>query len=166
MNTIKPQSSAHSDADPLAAHDATPLTNHVHAPAPSSLRHQAMLTLGALGVVFGDIGTSPLYAMRETVLATGGTACRIPIAIMGALSLIFWTLMSVVTLKYVTFIMRADNNGEGGVLALATLAHRSPGLGAPDQDHDRRRRDPGAGAVLRRRHADARDHRAVARSRV
>ncbi len=128
MNTIKPQLSAHSDADPLAAHDATPLTNHVHAPAPSSLRHQAMLTLGALGVVFGDIGTSPLYAMRETALATGGTVPH-PYAIMGGLSLIFWTLMSVVTLKYVTLIMRADNNGEGGVLALATLAHRSPGLG-------------------------------------
>ena len=73
--------------------------------------------MGALGVVFGDIGTSPLYAMRETALATGGSVPH-PFAIMGGLSLIFWTLMSVVTLKYVTLIMRADNNGEGGVLAL------------------------------------------------
>ena len=129
MTTIEPKASKLSDADPLAAHDETPLSAHVHvADKTKSFKHQAALTLGALGVVFGDIGTSPLYAMRETVLATGqghpGTA-----AIMGGLSLIFWALMSVVTLKYVTLIMRADNNGEGGVLALATLAHRSPGLG-------------------------------------
>ena len=129
MTTIEPKVSKLSDADPLAAHDETPLSAHVHvADKTKSFKHQAALTLGALGVVFGDIGTSPLYAMRETVLATGqghpGTA-----AIMGGLSLIFWALMSVVTLKYVTLIMRADNNGEGGVLALATLAHRSPGLG-------------------------------------
>ena len=128
MNNIDPNTSAHSVADPLAAHDATPLTAHVHGPVPSSFRHNAGLTLGALGVVFGDIGTSPLYAMRETALSTGGSVPH-PFAIMGGLSLIFWTLMSVVTLKYVTLIMRADNNGEGGVLALATLAHRSPGLG-------------------------------------
>jgi KUP system potassium uptake protein len=120
--------SAHSDADPLAAHDSVSLSTHTHATGPLSLRHQAGLTLGALGVVFGDIGTSPLYAMRETALATGGSVPH-PYAILGGLSLIFWTLMSVVTLKYVTLIMRADNNGEGGVLALATLAHRSPGLG-------------------------------------
>jgi KUP system potassium uptake protein len=129
VTTIEPKASKLSDADPLAAHDETPLSAHVHvADKTKSFKHQAALTLGALGVVFGDIGTSPLYAMRETVLATGrghpGTA-----AIMGGLSLIFWALMSVVTLKYVTLIMRADNNGEGGVLALATLAHRSPGLG-------------------------------------
>jgi len=93
-----------------------------------SLRRNAVLTLGALGVVFGDIGTSPLYAMRESALAAGG-ALPGPDAVMGALSLIFWALGIVVTVKYVTFIMRADNDGEGGVLALAALAHRSPGLG-------------------------------------
>ena len=93
-----------------------------------SLRRNAWLTLGALGVVFGDIGTSPLYAMRETALAAGG-AHPGPDAVMGALSLIFWALIIVVTIKYVTFIMRADNDGEGGVLALAALAHRSAGLG-------------------------------------
>jgi KUP system potassium uptake protein len=128
VNNVDPKAPVLSDADPLATHDTVALSSHVHAPGPSSLRHQAMLTLGALGVVFGDIGTSPLYAMRETALSTGGTVPH-PYAIMGGLSLIFWTLMSVVTLKYVTLIMRADNNGEGGVLALATLAHRSPGLG-------------------------------------
>ena len=83
------------------------------------------LTLGALGVVFGDIGTSPLYAMRESALAAGGHQAS-TIAIYGALSLIFWALVVVVTIKYVAFIMRADNNGEGGVMALAALAHRSP----------------------------------------
>ena len=81
--------------------------------------------LGALGVVFGDIGTSPLYAMRESALAAGG---HLPgaAAVYGALSLIFWALVVVVTLKYVVLIMRADNNGEGGVMALAALAHRAP----------------------------------------
>ena len=83
------------------------------------------LTLGALGVVFGDIGTSPLYAMRESALAAGGHAAS-HAAVFGALSLIFWALVIVVTVKYVGFIMRADNNGEGGVMALAALAHRAP----------------------------------------
>jgi KUP system potassium uptake protein len=93
-----------------------------------SLRHRAMLTLGALGVVFGDIGTSPIYALRQTVEATGGNFPG-SMAIMGTLSLIFWALVIVVSLKYVGLIMRADNDGEGGTLALAALAHRSPGLG-------------------------------------
>ena len=85
----------------------------------------AALTLGALGVVFGDIGTSPIYAMRESVRALGG-AMPGHTAVLGALSLIIWSLILVVTVKYVSLIMRADNDGEGGVLALATLAHRSP----------------------------------------
>ena len=90
-----------------------------------SLRRSLGLTVGALGVVFGDIGTSPLYAMRETALAVGGHAAT-QAAVYGACSLIFWALVIVVTVKYVFFIMRADNNGEGGVMALAALAHRSP----------------------------------------
>ena len=99
-----------------------------HAVPTGSRGRNWMLMLGALGVVFGDIGTSPLYAMRETVLATGG---RLPQhdATIGALSLIIWALFIVVTLKYVVLIMRADNDGEGGTLALASLAHRSPGIG-------------------------------------
>ena len=90
-------------------------------------KRQAWLTLGALGVVYGDIGTSPLYAVRQSVLATGG---QMPMrgAVLGAISLIFWSLIVVVTIKYVMFVLRADNKGEGGVLALASLAHRSPGL--------------------------------------
>jgi KUP system potassium uptake protein len=93
-----------------------------------SFRREAGLTLGALGVVFGDIGTSPLYAVKQSVIAAGGATPHAA-AVMGALSLIFWSLLIVVTVKYVFIIMRADNNGEGGVMALAALAHRSSGLG-------------------------------------
>ena len=99
---------------------------HSHDAAPT-MRRQIGLTVGALGVVFGDIGTSPLYAMKQSALAAGGAVPGM-IAVMGVLSLIFWTLLIVVTVKYVIFIMRADNDGEGGVLALAALAHRVTGL--------------------------------------
>jgi KUP system potassium uptake protein len=85
------------------------------------------LTLGALGVVYGDIGTSPLYAVRLSVLATGGEM-PMPIAVMGAISLILWALIIIVTIKYCVFVLRADHRGEGGVLALAAFAHRSHGL--------------------------------------
>ncbi|HEV2650027.1 MAG TPA: potassium transporter Kup [Rhizomicrobium sp.] len=98
------------------------------APPKPSIKREAWLTLGALGVVFGDIGTSPLYAVKQSVIAAGG-ALPGQAAVLGAISLIFWSLMIVVTVKYVIFIMRADNNGEGGVMALAALAHRSTGLG-------------------------------------
>lgn len=83
----------------------------------------ALLTLGALGVVYGDIGTSPLYAMTECFDAKHGL---IPNAqnVMGILSLISWSLLLVVSLKYVWFMLRADNNGEGGILALMALAMR------------------------------------------
>jgi len=87
----------------------------------------ATLTLAALGVVFGDIGTSPLYAVRESALAAGHHVA-FQWAILGVVSLIVWSLFIVVTLKYVVLIMRADNDGEGGVLALASLAHRAQGL--------------------------------------
>jgi KUP system potassium uptake protein len=96
--------------------------------AQTGWRREAGLTLGALGVVFGDIGTSPLYAVKQSVIAAGGALPAAP-AVLGALSLIFWSLLIVVTVKYVFIIMRADNNGEGGVMALAALAHRSTGLG-------------------------------------
>jgi KUP system potassium uptake protein len=81
----------------------------------------AALTLVALGVVFGDIGTSPLYAVRETFAPGHGIALDEP-NILGGLSLIFWSLMVVVSLKYVVLIMRADNRGEGGIMALLALA--------------------------------------------
>jgi len=84
------------------------------------------LAVGAIGVVFGDIGTSPLYAMREALhhSRSGGTA---ELAVLGVVSLVFWALILVVTLKYVVFLMRADNKGEGGTLALTALAQRAVG---------------------------------------
>ena len=75
------------------------------------------MTLGALGVVFGDIGTSPIYALRES-LATAGSQVY---DIYGVVSLIFWSLMIVVSIKYLAFVLRADNNGEGGILSLFAL---------------------------------------------
>jgi KUP system potassium uptake protein len=83
------------------------------------------LTLGSIGVVYGDIGTSPLYALREAVIAASGPggAATTP-AVLGVLSLIVWALIIVVTLKYVVILLRADNNGEGGTLALMALAQR------------------------------------------
>ena len=84
----------------------------------------AALTLGALGVVYGDIGTSPLYTFQEVFRPTTGVALD-ALHITGAVSTIFWALMLVVTLKYVLLILRADNRGEGGVLALSALAAQS-----------------------------------------
>ncbi|MEJ2623792.1 MAG: KUP/HAK/KT family potassium transporter, partial [Pseudolabrys sp.] len=84
------------------------------------------LTLGSIGVVYGDIGTSPLYAMREAVwAATGKTAAPSEPVVLGILSLIIWALLFVVTAKYVLILLRADNNGEGGTLALMALASRA-----------------------------------------
>jgi KUP system potassium uptake protein len=80
--------------------------------------------LAALGVVYGDIGTSPLYTLREAFGHAGGLRLSQP-AVLGVLSLVFWSLILIVTLKYVTLILRADNRGEGGVLALGTLAARA-----------------------------------------
>ena len=93
---------------------------------PGTRRTFLGLALGSVGVVFGDIGTSPLYAMREALLHDrhgGGTQ----LAVYGVVSLVLWTLTMVVTLKYLFVLMRADNHGEGGVLALTTLAQRALG---------------------------------------
>ncbi|HEV8691134.1 MAG TPA: KUP/HAK/KT family potassium transporter, partial [Ideonella sp.] len=79
------------------------------------------LTLGAIGVVYGDIGTSPLYTVKEIFLPATGVALN-EANLIGAVSVIFWALMFVVTLKYVLLILRADNRGEGGALALTALA--------------------------------------------
>jgi KUP system potassium uptake protein len=81
------------------------------------------VTLGAIGVVFGDIGTSPLYALEQSLNATGLDR-HSPAAVLGVLSLMFWSLVVVVTLKYVVLIMRADNKGEGGILSLFALVQR------------------------------------------
>ncbi|PWT91357.1 MAG: potassium transporter Kup [Proteobacteria bacterium] len=87
------------------------------------------LVIGSVGVVYGDIGTSPLYAMREAVTAATSGGMSVGDAVMGVLSLILWALIVVVTLKYVLILLRADNNGEGGTLALMALAQRALGRG-------------------------------------
>ena len=88
--------------------------------APAVRGSVAALTLGALGVVFGDIGTSPLYAMKETFSEEHGLTPD-PASVYGVLSLIFWAITIIVSVKYVVFVMRADNEGEGGIMALISL---------------------------------------------
>ena len=88
------------------------------------------LSLAGLGVVFGDIGTSPLYTLKTVLDVTGGAHSE-PAAILGALSLILWTLIIVTSLKYVTLALRMDNGGEGGILALMALLRRKHGLRQP-----------------------------------
>src|SRR5216684_2158058 len=93
-----------------------------HGDAHSTARFTALL-IGSIGVVYGDIGTSPLYAFREAVVAASGSAGAVtPQAVLGVLSLILWALIIVVTLKYVLILLRADNHGEGGTLALSALS--------------------------------------------
>ncbi len=90
------------------------------------------LALGSLGVVFGDIGTSPLYAFREAIAATTGEgAFPGRVVVLGVLSLILWTLTLIVSIKYVLVLLRADNHGEGGTLSLMALAQR--GLSKPSR---------------------------------
>lgn len=86
----------------------------------------AALTLGALGVVYGDIGTSPLYTMKEIFSPATGVPLD-AVHLIGAVSVIFWGLMMIVTLKYILLILRADNNGEGGIMALTALAAKAAG---------------------------------------
>ncbi|HEY7904594.1 MAG TPA: potassium transporter Kup [Casimicrobiaceae bacterium] len=92
-------------------------------PAPHEQRRMAPLVLGAIGVVFGDIGTSPLYTLRTAFTGHHGLGLTTG-NVFGILSVIFWALMIIVTLKYITIIMRADNRGEGGILALTALVSR------------------------------------------
>ena len=126
-------SAASSSASPPLSppsHPATPgdATAHDHGHGGDSHGGSGFraLVIGAIGVVFGDIGTSPLYAMREALhhSRSGGTA---ELAVLGVVSLVFWALILVVTLKYVVFLMRADNKGEGGTLALMALAQHAIG---------------------------------------
>jgi KUP system potassium uptake protein len=109
-------------AQPAATEAARP------APAKASLWK---LTLGSIGVVYGDIGTSPLYAFREAAKAAAGTGSVDRDIVLGVLSLIIWSLILVVTLKYVIILLRADNNGEGGTLSLTALAFRALGHRTP-----------------------------------
>jgi KUP system potassium uptake protein len=105
---------------------AVPSPDQVHGDAPQSSFW--LLTLGSIGVVYGDIGTSPLYAMREAVTAAMHRDGEIsePM-VLGVLSLILWALILVVTLKYVVILLNADNRGEGGTLSLMALAQSAMG---------------------------------------
>jgi KUP system potassium uptake protein len=106
---------------------------HDHSPASGGADNghgaKSALNLGALGGVFGDIGTSPLYTMHETFLPDHGLHPR-PSTVLGILSLVTWSLIMVVAVKYVSLVMRADNKGEGGIMALMTLAQRAAGKSA------------------------------------
>lgn len=95
-------------------------TSHYFVESPST----RALVLGAVGVVFGDIGTSPLYSLKECFSQEHGIPFS-PEAVLGIISMLFWAMIIVVSLKYVMFVMRADNDGEGGVLALMALALRT-----------------------------------------
>src|SRR5215210_6271571 len=108
---------------PTGGAEAEPPSDVAHGHARGPLYK---LAIGAVGIVFGDIGTSPIYAFRETF---AGHHQLIPdrLHVYGVLSLIFWSMMIIVTLKYVTIIMRADNKGEGGSLALLALINRTLG---------------------------------------
>ncbi|MBA3297485.1 MAG: potassium transporter Kup [Acidobacteria bacterium] len=88
-------------------------------------KYLAALTVGALGVVYGDIGTSPLYALRECFHGAHAIAPTIE-NVLGVLSLIFWSLTLIISIKYLIFVMRADNDGEGGILALMALVSKQP----------------------------------------
>jgi len=99
---------------------------HGHGHRATNAKQYSLLVLGSLGVVFGDIGTSPLYAMKEA-LAHSRPVGSPEDAVLGVVSLVIWTLTLVVLVKYVIFLMRADNKGEGGTLALMALAQRALG---------------------------------------
>lgn len=118
--------SEHRSTDDTSAHrsaetQAAPPAGHGHSAGHASQSSLLGLVLTALGVVYGDIGTSPLYALRESFHSHYGLELT-PENILGILSLVFWALVLVITIKYVIFILRADNGGEGGILALTALA--------------------------------------------
>ena len=110
-------------AEKIVSSEAATAEHHEH-------RHRTSfwkLTVGSIGVVYGDIGTSPLYAFREAAKAAAGGGAVDRDIVLGVLSLILWSLILVVTLKYVIVLLRADNNGEGGTLSLTALAFRALG---------------------------------------
>ena len=108
-------------APPPAAKTTPPATPH------GAAQRFWPLALGSVGVVFGDIGTSPLYAFRQALAQASAQGGVHPEAVLGVVSLALWALILVVTVKYVLFMMRADNKGEGGVLSLMALAQRAIG---------------------------------------
>ncbi|GAA1936731.1 potassium transporter Kup [Kitasatospora viridis] len=108
-----------------AAPDSPALGGAPHGSKPRSLRPgMAALTLGALGVVFGDIGTSPLYSIQTVFTADNNAVGTSPDQVYGVISLVFWAITLIVSVKYVSFILRADNGGEGGIMALTALVQK------------------------------------------
>ncbi|MFX0537615.1 KUP/HAK/KT family potassium transporter [Ornithinimicrobium sp. Y1847] len=96
-----------------------------HAGSHAGSRALPPLLIGALGVVFGDIGTSPLYALKTVFALGGGVVAPTTANVFGVVSMVFWSITLIVSAKYLMFILRADNDGEGGILSLAHLAHRN-----------------------------------------
>ena len=113
-------SSAVAAADSLSIGTDKPSSNGAHNGPQHGKRRLLILSLASLGIVFGDIGTSPLYAMRECFFGPHAMPVN-PANVLGVLSLILWSLILVISIKYLVLILRADNRGEGGILALATL---------------------------------------------
>jgi KUP system potassium uptake protein len=127
--------SSHGPGSPSSASSAAPVSpstshgSHAADTGPQSLARLAPLALGAVGIVYGDIGTSPLYALRDCFSGEHGIAPT-PANVLGVLSLVFWSLIVVISVKYLNFVMRADNRGEGGILSLlALVVQRGGGAG-------------------------------------
>ena len=112
-------------------------SNHHHVGDPATGKKLAVLTLTALGVVYGDIGTSPLYALKECFNGAHGVEPT-PANVVGVLSMIVWSLICVVSVKYIGFILRADNRGEGGILALLALLLQKTGGVMQDEKKKKR----------------------------
>ena len=125
-------------------------------PAAGGRRHSATLALLALGIVYGDIGTSPLYAIRECFNGPHAIAVTHD-HVLGVLSLIVWALIIVVSVKYLVFVLRADNHGEGGILALTALATPIKPTGRSERGWLIAARDLWRGAAVWRRHHHALD---------
>ncbi len=110
----------------VSSHSARLKQTNMSAQENSEHHHKssfAALAVGAIGVVYGDVGTSPLYTMKEIFNQAHGLSPD-KVTVYGSISLIFWALVLLICLKYVIFIMRADNRGEGGIMALMALALR------------------------------------------
>ena len=120
-----------SDGGQAAVGEMNPLAGEAIAEPTHAPQSLGVLTLGALGVVYGDIGTSPIYAFREALVASSAGQVASREDILGVLSLIVWALTIVVTVKYILFVLRADNRGEGGTLSLMSLARGSFAPGRP-----------------------------------
>src|SRR5262245_48707386 len=119
---VQPRTSTSPAGAPMAAAAASSPFRRPYRQAPADATRFWPLTLGAVGVVYGDIGTSPIYAFREAAVAATGDAQVSQAIVLGILSLIVWSLLLLVTLKYVFVLLRADLNGEGGTFALMSVA--------------------------------------------